>query len=65
MKNAYSTLFKILLGILYVILTFGIFGPMLLSAKSGVAVGLGVLVVFVIPAFVSVYLINKFYPKND
>jgi hypothetical protein len=59
----YKTALQILLGIFYIALTFGIFGPMLLSAKSSVTVGLGILVVFVVPVFVSIFIYNYFSKK--
>jgi hypothetical protein len=59
----YKTALQILLGILYIALTFGVFGPMLMSAKSGLAVGLGILLVFVVPVFVSIALYNYFSKK--
>ena len=57
----YRTLIKILLGILYLALTYGVLGPLLLSAKSGIAVALGIVVVIIIPAFIAVHFLNKFH----
>jgi len=59
----YKTALQIFLGLLYIVLTFGIFGPMLLSAKSGIAVGLGILLVFIVPVFVAIFTYNYFSKK--
>jgi hypothetical protein len=50
---------QVLLGVLYLVLTYGIVGPWLISQASTLALALGVVVVFVIPAFVLVN-IKKF-----
>jgi hypothetical protein len=63
MQITYSTLLRVVLGIAYLVLTFGFIGPMLLSSKSGIAVGLGILVTFVVPLFVSLAIYNHFSKK--
>jgi hypothetical protein len=45
-------LIQILLGILYLVLTYGIVGPWLLSQASNIAFALGILVVVIVPAFI-------------
>lgn len=54
-----KTLLKILAAFLYVALTYGVVGPWLVSQESNLALALGVLVAFVVPAFVLVN-IKKF-----
>lgn len=57
-----NTYFRLLLSIIFVIVSFGIIGPWLVSAKDTMMVIGGIAYIFVVMPFV-LYLINRRYKK--